>query len=384
MINIMYLHAGAEMYGADKVLLDLIKNLDKNIFNPIVVLPEKGVLCDALSEYAEVMVVDYPILRRKYFNPKGIVYYFNAFLKYSKQLVKIAKEKNIDLVHVNTSAVFEGIYLKKKAGLPIVWHIHEIIVKPKFMYKLTSRIIAKYSDEVSVVSNAVKEHLINSGYFKKEINVIYNGVDSNRFCLDEEGRKSANLVLNLPDNSMTIGMIGRVNSWKGQASFLKAANIVMSKLPNVYTIFAGNAYKGEEWREEELKAQIDASEHKNRIINLGYRSDSENIYNMLDVFVLPSIQPDPLPTVVLEAMACQKPVVGYRHGGVCEMVKEGHNGLLAKPCDEEQLALRIIELLEDDDLRNVMAENSRERVLKLFSLKSYADNFSILYKKTFK
>ena len=75
MQKILYLHAGAEMYGADKVLLELIKGLDKDAFEAHVVLPNDGVLVAALEKVgAKVKVIDYPILRRKYFNPKGIIY----------------------------------------------------------------------------------------------------------------------------------------------------------------------------------------------------------------------------------------------------------------------------------------------------------------------
>ena len=76
MQKILYLHAGAEMYGADKVLLELIKGLDKDAFEAHVILPNDGVLVSALEKVgAKVKVIDYPILRRKYFNPKGILEY---------------------------------------------------------------------------------------------------------------------------------------------------------------------------------------------------------------------------------------------------------------------------------------------------------------------
>ena len=74
MINILYLHAGAEMYGADKVMLDLIRNLDKDEFSVHVILPCNGVLVDTMKEEGiSVEVIPYPIMRRKYFNPKGII-----------------------------------------------------------------------------------------------------------------------------------------------------------------------------------------------------------------------------------------------------------------------------------------------------------------------
>ena len=102
---------------------------------------------------------------------------------------------------------------------------------------------------------------------------------------------------------------------------------------------------------------------------------------MFDIFVLPSTNPDPLPTVVLEAMACGKPVVGYRHGGVCEMVKEGENGLLATPNQPAELSKAIQELADNTEKREQFGKASVQRQKELFSLQSYIGNFSELYKK---
>ena len=97
MKRILYLHAGAEMYGADKVLLELIKGLDSKEFEAHVILPNDGVLVEALRQVgAKVSVLDYPILRRKYFNPKGIADYIRSYNFYAKQIALYAREHSIE------------------------------------------------------------------------------------------------------------------------------------------------------------------------------------------------------------------------------------------------------------------------------------------------
>lgn len=380
MTNILFLHAGAEMYGADKVMLDLIKRLDKSRYKPYVILPNDGVLIQALKdEGIEVSIMSYPIMRRKYFNLKGIISYGNNFIKYSNAILKYAKEHDIDIIHTNTAATLEGCFVSRKLHIPQLWSIHEIIVNPKIMYILTSKLIAKYSNITITDSKAVKNHLMASGYFATEsIKVIYNGVDSNRF-----NPKNDCLYLydewNIPKNAIIIGMMGRVNSWKGQMDFLKAVNIVMERNKDVYSVFVGAAFEGEEWREKELEEEIEKSPYKDRIINKGYRTDSKNIYKLFDVFVLPSTNPDPLPTVVLEAMATGKPIVGYKHGGVCEMVIDGYNGLLAEVKNVEDLANKIETIVNDEILKYKMGKLSRERLLSNFSIESYIENYSKIY-----
>lgn len=379
MKNILYLHAGAELYGADIVLLELLKNINKEKYNPYVVLPCDGPLVNKLRENnINVEVIKYPILRRKYFNPIGIINYVKDYMKYSKKLKRLCERENINIIHTNTTAVLEGIYLKKKMSIPHVWHIHEIIVKPKFIHKFLSFIISRYSNEVVTVSNAVKAHLDKTGYFKKEINVIYNGVDNSVFKKSNEIDYLKN-EFNIKNDSLVVGMIGRVNSWKGQGDFLEAMDKVLECNKDVYAMLVGGVFEGEEWRIEELKEKIDGMKHRDRIIFSDYRKDTKNIHALYDVFVLPSTNPDPLPTVVLEAMASKNPIVGYKHGGICEMVKENYNGMLANVRDVEDLSDKIIKLISNKKLINEMGDNSLDRQKDMFSLNSYVKNFEDIY-----
>ena len=109
------------------------------------------------------------------------------------------------------------------------------------------------------------------------------------------------------------------------------------------------------------KSYLRLSSSWSQIKRIGYYSKTTELYNMFDIFVLPSTNPDPLPTVVLEAMACGKPVVGYRHGGVCEMVKEGENGLLATPNQPGELSKAIQELDDNTEKRKQFGEASVKR-----------------------
>ncbi|AGK95882.1 glycosyltransferase family 4 protein [Clostridium pasteurianum] len=382
MKKILYLHAGAELYGADIVLLELLKNLDKTKFIPYVILPCDGPLVEKLRQNnIWVKVIQYPILRRKYFNPIGLLTYIKDYITFSSKITKIAKSKEIDIIHTNTAAVLEGIYIKRKLKRPLIWHIHEIIVRPKLIHKFLSFLIAKNADEVITVSEAVKMHLKSTGYFKNEIKVIYNGVDNKMFNKDNETdyiRKE----FNIPENAIIVGMIGRVNAWKGQNDFLDAMDIVLENNKNVYAMLVGGVFDGEEWRITELKEKIQSMKHKEKVIFDDYRKDSKNIHALYDIFVLPSTNPDPLPTVVLEAMASSTPVLGYRHGGICEMVKEDYNGLLAEPCNFKDLAFKIEKIIGDNNLIEQFGYNSLKRQKDKFSKENYVKNFQLLYSQT--
>ncbi|WP_049484903.1 glycosyltransferase family 4 protein [Streptococcus oralis] len=380
MKRILYLHAGAEMYGADKVLLELIKGLDSKEFEAHVILPNDGVLVEALRQVgAQVSVLDYPILRRKYFNPKGIADYIRSYNFYAKQIALYAREHSIDMVHNNTAAVLEGIYLKRKLKLPLIWHVHEIIVKPKAISDFINMLMGRYADKIVTVSQAVANHIKQSPFIKdSQVEVIYNGVDNAVYYPMDAS--SIREKFDIAQDALVIGMIGRVNAIKGQNDFIEAVEPLLEKNEQAVAFLAGGVFPGEEWRLEELDKRIASSSVVSQIHRIDYYDKTSELYNMFDIFVLPSIKPDSLPTVVLEAMACSKPVVGYNNGGIAEMVVDDKCGCLVKPNRPQELSNAISLLLDSSEKREKFGRVGYQRQKELFSLESYIKNFSELYK----
>ena len=380
MKRILYLHAGAEMYGADKVLLELIKGLDSKEFEAHVILPNDGVLVEALRQVgAKVSVLDYPILRRKYFNPKGIADYIRSYNFYAKQIALYAREHSIDMVHNNTAAVLEGIYLKRKFKLPLIWHVHEIIVKPKAISDFINMLMGRYADKIVTVSQAVANHIKQSPFIKdSQVEVIYNGVDNAVYYPMDAS--SIREKFDIAQDALVIGMIGRVNAIKGQNDFIEAVEPLLEKNEQAVAFLAGGVFPGEEWRLEELDKRIASSSVVSQIHRIDYYDKTSELYNMFDIFVLPSIKPDSLPTVVLEAMACSKPVVGYNNGGIAEMVVDDKSGCLVKPNRPQELSNAISLLLDSSEKREKFGRVGYQRQKELFSLESYIKNFSELYK----
>ena len=359
MKRILYLHAGAEMYGADKVLLELIKGLDSKEFEAHVILPNDGVLVEALRQVgAQVSVLDYPILRRKYFNPKGIVDYIRSYHFYAKQIALYAREHSIDMVHNNTAAVLEGIYLKRKLKLPLIWHVHEIIVKPKAISDFINMLMGRYADKIVTVSQAVANHIKQSPFIKdSQVEVIYNGVDN---------------AVYYPIDASSIREKFDIAQ--------EAVEPLLEKNEQAVAFLAGGVFPGEEWRLEELDKRIASSSVVSQIHRIDYYDKTSELYNMFDIFVLPSIKPDSLPTVVLEAMACSKPVVGYNNGGIAEMVVDDKSGCLVKSNRPRELSNAISLLLDSSEKREKFGRVGYQRQKELFSLESYIKNFSELYK----
>lgn len=378
MVKIMYLHVGAELYGSDKVLLQLVTGLDKTKYEPIVILPEDGPLHDELKRNnIKTLIVPYPILRRKYFNPSGLFHYVSLFIKQTKELAKIARREQVDLIHTNTVAVFEGAYLRKLINKPNIWHVHEIILNPKFMDQLISFMVGRFSDKIVAISKATRDHLTKSMFVEPDkIDLIYNGISLTN--LDEE--HNLRTELSIPQNHLVFGHVGRINAWKGQQDFLSAAIPLMEKNNQIELILSGDAYQGQEWREEELHNFVKQyPQLEERIHFLGYRNDVERVFNTMDVFVTCSTKPEPFSMVTIEAMAHHKPVVAYDAAGPGEIVKDKVTGLLVTANDVEALSEGLKYFVDNPNEISKQGMKSYERVKTVFSNKQFINDFQRAY-----
>ena len=372
--EILMLHGSSDLYGASKMFLLSIKSLQSKGANVTVVLSENGPLVDELNKLdLDVHIYKLGILRRKYFNAKGLLNRLLTIRRAKAYLSKMVSEKKIDLIYSNTSAVLVGGWVAKKMKIPHVTHLHEIIKSPNWLRKFLGKVINNTSNKVLAVSQAVKENWGDVIEMEK-IELVYNGIDQSQYL--QSGDQIRNELSKPTESTILIGMVARVNQWKGQNYFLDIAKILCQEHDNLHFVIAGDAYPGTEYLVDELILALKKSGIENQITYLGYRSDVAAILSGLDIFILPSILPDPLPTTVLEAMASSKPVVATNHGGAKEMVLDGETGFLI-PWDDAKKAASVMKILiENPERRKIMGTNGRKRVLEHFSIDAYLDNFS--------
>lgn len=379
-MNILVLGASSDLYGGSKILAIAVKILAEGKHKPIVVLSETGQLVDELRRlHIEVKIIRLGILRRKYLSISGILNRISVTSKAWKALNNLIDEYKIDLIYSNTTGVFIGAFLAKKRNIKHVWHIHEIITNPKVFTKVMAFLLERYSDNIIVVSDSVKVHWAK--YVKrKPITRIYNGIDTSLYG---QGESLLRQELNLSKSDFLVGMIGRVNHWKGQDYFLDIAKIILKTEPDTKFIIAGDAFPGNEFFVEKLMIRIRAEKLLDSIYYIGYRTDIPNILNAIDVFVLPSILPDPFPTVILEAMASSKPVIATNHGGAMEMVSEGESGILIPFNDASESAKQILSIIGDQEKISNMGKKAKLRIDNLYSHERFRKNILNIFQETF-
>ena len=337
-------------------------------FNPVVLLTGPGMLEPILkAEGFPVYIQNLGILRRKYVNPSGMLNRLSKNLKAYRFLNDLHSKYDFELVYSNTLAVIVGAYWAKRKKIPHEWHIHEILPGPAPLVKFLCGLLDSTTPNPIAVSRAVADHwqpLLK----KAKMEVIHNGIPYDEFLINHPFAKRE---LGLPEDQVIIGMIARINPWKGQLYFLEMAEKLAKKHPNVHFVLVGDPFPGYEPILQEILAKIQESGLQQRVSYLGFRSEIPVVMQALDIFVLPSMLPDPLPTVVLEAMASAKPVIATHPGGSAEMVLEGKTGFLIPMGAVTQGVEAIERLIVNSELRTELGNAGRERVLSEYSLKAF-------------
>lgn len=366
-MKILLLHSSSDVYGASKIFLGTVQLLKKRNHDVWVVLSEDGPLVKKLaSAGATVLMVRLGILRRKYFNPRGIINRIATLLRARKQLQELIRKEKIELVYSNTTGVLAGAFAARNCGVRHIWHVHEIIENPFWLKQLLGHLMNRYAVGIIAVSEAVKQSW-ESVLPAERITVIQNGIDYSPYL---EHEHTLTKELQLPTAAIVIGMVGRVHYWKGQSYFLKLAGQLHQKHPSLHFLLAGDAYPGYEYLYQEMQTQIETLQLSDVVHNLGFREDIPAVMQTIDLLLLPSQQPDPFPTVILEAMASAKPVIATHFGGAVEMIDAGITGDLM-PADQVDTAVSVIESWLDKNRLQAAGEAGRKRVLEKFSLEAW-------------
>ena len=373
--KILLLHSSNDMYGASRIVLQVIDILIKAKYEVFVILPYEGVLNKIITDKgASCSVYNLGVFRKKYMNLKGL---HNRFLKIKKAKNHIANyidKQRIDLLYTSTSVIISGGLAAKKSGIPSISHVHEIPTSNK-LYEIFSGLFLRYfSKTVIVVSNSVAKHW--QPYLKRnQLFKVYNGIIF-PFTNASFNTKSKTV------QNITVTSIARLIPYKGHKYFINVAKELIKLNDQYQFLIVGDTFSGYESYEEELKILVSENDLHQNIHFLGYRSDVQAILAKTDLFFHPSIAPDPLPTVLFEAIKMKVPLVATKLGGAVEILDNGNCGLLV-PHNNEIIAADLInDYFEDEKLKRLNIEKAIEHSNKHFSPKQFNKNILDTFKIT--
>jgi glycosyltransferase involved in cell wall biosynthesis len=390
-MRILFLHSSSDVYGASKIFLQTVAIAQKNGHTPVVVLSNKGTLEQSLSQMGvDVHIVNLGIIRRQFFNLSGIINRFQKWRVAYRILSSIIQSHHIDVVYSNTAAVLIGGFVARRNGKKHIWHIHEIIEKPAFLHRFLAGRFRATADQLLVVSKAVEQHWKQAVPANKMVQ-IYNGIEPVKASSEPDFKKK----LGIPTDALVIGMAARIHYWKGQSYFVEMARALLllqnksnaktgaastdqGTLPPIYFLMAGDPFPGYEYLLDQLKTQLRDPLLEGRVFYVGLVKEMDVFYRSIDLLILPSQQPDPLPTVVLEAMQYGLLVVATAQGGALEMVKENETGIFI-PLDNAELAAEKIYTILPEAIRTQMGAAAKQRVATHFSPTAFEKNILAVF-----
>lgn len=303
-------------------------------------------------------------------------------LKAIADIRRIMIEGKYDIVHTHSSvAGVVGRLAALTAGVPVIihhvhgWGLHDGMPEwTRVLYLVLERLCAKYTDRIITVSRPdIQKGLIQGIARKDKFSLIYNGIDLEKFRQDVDERK-LRMELGLNPDTKLVGMIGRLDKQKNPLDLIKTASIVVKSYPNVQFLVVGDGSL-----REDCERLIDKLNLKDKFFLLGFRGDVERILPILTVTAMSSLW-EGLPLAFLEAMSAGRPIVANDIDGASDVVENGVTGFLVKPHEPDEMADRILTLLNDEALCNQMGHVARQRSDD-YSLQRMVGKIGTLYKE---
>ncbi len=333
-------------------MLDLVSELDKDTYEPVVLSFTEGPMVDKLKMMG---VKTYVIPTERPFD-----------ITKWKQVKELMQKENIQLVHAHgTRANSNVFWAAGQLNLPVVYTVHgwSFHADQGFFMKSYRTLGERLLTQKANLTICVSEDNLREGreYFEIDrAKVIQNGINLKKFD-PEQKFKNVRAELGIEPHEVVIGYIARITLQKDPCNMVRA----IARLPkevNVKCLMIGDG---------DLKAEAQKLARElgveQRIIFSAFRQDVPDVLNAIDIYCLPSLW-EGLPIGLLEAMAMQKAIVATNIDGTKEVVKHQVNGLLVPPQKPELLAEALLTVVENKELRNSLGQAARGTVANQYDV----------------
>lgn len=377
--RILHIITRLEKGGAPNALIEMVKRLSPHLYRVDLATgqtddPALDITQNVIS--SGLSVISIPALRR---NPNPIGDFIALW-----QLVRLIHKGKYHLVHTHTSkAGFLGRIAAWLCRVPAVVHSpHGTVLDGYFspimtqFYALLERLMAPISHRIVCLTSREIDQYINAHIGKRsQYTFIYNGITIQNFAHSSSQRERLRHVLNISSSAVVCITVGRLVPVKGQSDLLTAFKLAYEKYPDLYLLMVGDG---------ELKSELEnQAQHlgiSKQVLFLGWRTDIPDLLAASDIFVLPSLN-EGLGLVLIEAMACQLPVVATNVGGVPEVVIPDQTGLLVPSLAPEPLAQAIMTLIANAPMRHQMGQAGYSRCVEQFSIETTVHKTETLYRE---
>jgi glycosyltransferase involved in cell wall biosynthesis len=271
--------------------------------------------------------------------------------------------------------MFWGRLAAKLAGVPVTVSALHSTGWPDSVGRL-NRLLTPLTDGFIAVADAHGKHLVEYEHFPaSKVHVVYNGVDTIRFCPGD--KQAIRAELGLPPDSQVVAILAALRPEKNHELFLNGAAEIVARHPKTHFLIIGDGSLRPGL--EQLAKQLGIS-HVTHF--LGSRSDVHRVLQAVDVLGLTSHN-EASPVSILEALSCGVPAVAADVGSVSETVVDGYTGRLFPAGDRRAYIDAVNELLEHVSLRTQLGANGRAEVIAKRSLDSMVYGYETLLERLY-
>ena len=402
MKRVLYIESAPQAGGSTISLLELVRRIDRRAFEPVLLLcssnPHRqhfarlGITVLTTDSYCSVRTPAYPPalvqarssalagrlrshrVTRSLWHAGGLLTRtLTGTWPLALTVRGIIRQQHIDLVHLNDAPELHkaGILASWLAGVPCICHVRSM---PPL--DALDRLLARRVTAFIFISRAVERDQRQRGLGNSPGTVIYNAVDLGPYAALD--RTAARQAFGLADGDTVIGMMGRIEPWKGQRELLAALSLLAPRFPALRCLVAGAPELDGAWFKDELNALTRSLNLTGTVSFVGYQ-DVPRFMAALDLLVHASNRPEPFGRVLIEGMAAGLPIVASDAGGVPEIVIDGVTGLLVPPGQPAALAEAIAGLLAQPEKAKALGERGKERARCVFAIEAHVRAVEKIY-----
>jgi len=348
-MRILYLLSSANLWGARKSLLDILRVIDRDRFSPFVIIPGKG----AIEKEFKKLHIPYEIIHFAPWRKVNRVFQRKEALKKLKDFLE---KESFDLIHANSHFVTPyAVSTGGRKGIPVITHIREIFSPDKI-----SKYLLHKSNLIICNSLATKEPF--QPLPPDKLRVIYNGIDAEYFSPQpQEEVKAWREKWGIGDVPV-VGYIGKISYEKGVDLLLKVIPAVLKEVPEAKFLLAGEAR-----RERDMDILTGLKNYGERVVLTGWVDELPLFYSSIDVLFFPT-RKESFGRVAVEALSCETPVVASKVGGVQEIIDSGVNGFLFPLDDLVEGKDKLVYILKHREASLQVGRKGREKVKEKFEL----------------
>jgi glycosyltransferase involved in cell wall biosynthesis len=380
-MKLLYLNASSQLGGAERNLIDTIcavQDRDPSIEITVLITAADGPIVAELDRLGiKIILLELPSkiaqlgdsgLKGENNRLVSILSFarnlslVGEFVGYWQQLKRSIAQIDPDVIHSNGMKTH---LLAASLGIstPIIWHLHDFIGSRVLVKQLLKLFVNRASAAIAISKSIADDW--QTFFPSLQIELIYNAIDVDRYTPRSNIRDSQHL---------NIGLVATYALWKGHDIFIQAIGHIAKQRPELqskikFYIIGGAIYETarSQYSRSQLQQLARDLNVEDWLVFVDFQQDIVSGYNMLDIVVHASTQPEPFGRTIVEAMACEKAVIVAQAGGAAELFTHQKDAIGVLPGDPIALSVAIGKLIDSPSDRIALGKAGRITVMERFN-----------------